>query len=265
MKNEKLKSSSQLTEELQSFRSKWKGGFGATRPAMAGDPKYGQVFDACIKPYVHTETTILEIGCGRGVWTRQMEALHPKKIYCFDALSEKHNNFWEPLYSHRLNPQNIEYFHVKDFLCNELEDNTIDYLFSYNVFVHISYSGVSAYLKNLYNKLKSGANCFVQILEMPYDFEFPVTSDRFYFLTEPSLKKTLKVSGFPRNVHGLAAYLKDYDGPAAPPGRHYLYGVKRFCEVLEKNNYEIISFDLLNSLENSSFPAAPVIHFKKGD
>ena len=62
-----------------------------------------------------------------------------------------------------LKSDKIKYIQIDDFSCDELEKESITYLFSYDVFCHISYSGTEEYLKNLYPKLKKGAECFIMI------------------------------------------------------------------------------------------------------
>ena len=71
-----------LAEEIASFEGLWKGGY------YEGDPldplsrstfgNYGYVsvlyatYLACIKPYITAETRALELGPGRGAWTKTM-------------------------------------------------------------------------------------------------------------------------------------------------------------------------------------------------
>ena len=74
--------SDKLKKELASFEGVWRGGY------YEGDPLeplsrsgYGQIgyisvvratYLRCIKPYVNSETVAIEIGAGRGAWTRSM-------------------------------------------------------------------------------------------------------------------------------------------------------------------------------------------------
>jgi 16S rRNA A1518/A1519 N6-dimethyltransferase RsmA/KsgA/DIM1 with predicted DNA glycosylase/AP lyase activity len=77
----------------------------------------------CIKPYINNHTVSLEIGPGRGAWTKAL--LPSKEIYVLDALPEEHNRFFEYLEY----PKNVRYFQVKDFDCEILPDNYFNYMF----------------------------------------------------------------------------------------------------------------------------------------
>jgi len=48
----------------------------------------------------------------------------------------------------------MKYFQVTDFNLNFILSDFLDYVFSYDVFFHISYSGQEKYLENLYKKCK---------------------------------------------------------------------------------------------------------------
>lgn len=63
-----------------SFKALWRGGYYEGDPLdPVGPSSYGQfgyvsglylTYLVCIKPYVGPNTTVLEIGPGRGAWTR---------------------------------------------------------------------------------------------------------------------------------------------------------------------------------------------------
>ena len=122
-----------------------------------------EIFNKCIIPYINKETNILEIGPGRGAWTLKMTELNPKSITCFDIFSAEHNSFWELLGLKK--KSFISYYQVEDNKCKELQNDSIDYLFSYDVFCHIPYSKCEEYLQNLYNKLKKDAVCVIMIAD----------------------------------------------------------------------------------------------------
>lgn len=237
-----MKSEKELKKELDGFIDFWHGGTSRAKMGWKKSVKKAifedleAIVDICITPFVTEDTDVLEIGADGGFWTQKMT--HAKSLYCFDSLSAKHNGFWNRV----AKKDKIKYFQVQDFLCNDLEDDSIDYLFSYDVFCHISYSGTDAYLENLWPKLRHGANCFIMIAD----------ADKYYY--EPGRKKLMTHAGF----ENFDEFAKDYDGTSSN-GRWYFYGTELFCESLSKYGYELVSKDVAVEADKLS----PIIHFKK--
>lgn len=160
-----------LGKELASFQTLWEGGYYEGDPSdpLCRFPSYGVLnwmsshhatYLRCIKPYIRKDTVALEIGPGRGCWTKTM--LPAKEIYALDALPAEHNGF----YSYLGHPPHVKYFQVDDFACEMLPENHFDYMFSFGCLCHVSFEGITAYAQNLYSKLKSGANCFWMVATM---------------------------------------------------------------------------------------------------
>ena len=157
-----------LTQHFASFESVWQGGFFAGDPL---DPKgslhglfsylpvpYAIVL-ACIRPYVGADTVALEIGPGRGAYTR---ALTPaREVWCVDALSAEHNEFWE--YVGR--QPNVHYLHVSDFSLADVPDGAVDYVFSYDALCHVPFAGIEAYAESMHAKLRPGAQCLWMVAD----------------------------------------------------------------------------------------------------
>jgi len=157
-----------LVNEIESFQTLWKGGFYAGEPS---NPVFGLfglnsflgvshvVYLMCIKPYIDNTTSVIEIGCGRGAWTKLM--LGAQKITCLDALTAQHNGFYEYIGKH----PHIEYHKVNDFSMREVPENSINFVFSYDALCHVSLEGISEYAKNMYNKITQETNCFWMVAD----------------------------------------------------------------------------------------------------
>ena len=197
-----------------------------------------EIFNKCIIPYINKETNVLEIGPGRGAWTLKMTELKPKSIICFDIFSAEHNSFWELLGLKK--KSFISYYQVEDNKCKELQNDSIDYLFSYDVFCHIPYSKCEEYLQNLYNKLKKDAVCVIMIAD--------------YDKSIKNSQPIARVRGHKYN--SLQEEINDIDGPFYN-GRFYYYGIDKFCKLLEKYNYTLITKDIDLDKQN------PICIFKK--
>lgn len=220
-----------LKKEIDLFSTVWKGGFFND---INKDPrKLYKIKEEVIDNFLKENMSVLEIGCGRGAWTKNM--LKAKHIYTLDALSAEHNGFWEYVGSE--NKDKITYNKVYDFKCADIPDNSIDFLFSYDVFCHISYSGMKEYMKNLYPKLKKGAKCFVMVAD--YDkYKKSGLWDKYI----NAWNKEKEMLGY----NSLESMISDFDGDNVKNNRvrWFWYGNDRFCDVLRENNYQIIEKDM---------------------
>jgi len=258
--------SQKSSAEIDSFRGLWKGGYYEGDPFDPfGSSSYGisgyisvlyATYLTCIRPYVNSSTIALEIGPGRGAWTKTF--LQAREVWCLDVLSAQHNRFWEYVGDAR----NVKYVQVSDLSCSILPDYHFDYLFSFGTFVHLSFKSVSEYMGNLYPKLKAGANCFVMVADYEkYARAMDNTRDALRvldaFIMGKSLPgKILKVwlKRRQRAVKSIRNFDKD-DDPF--PGRFYHSGIDRTCEMLERAGYRVLLSDV------GVVPRDPIVHFTK--
>ena len=233
-----------LRNEIESFYSLWKGGTTLSKygweaclePRLENGVNLEKIEEICILPYINNESVVLEIGTNGGAWLKRM--MKAKKLIGTDVLGPEHTGFFNNVPK----SDKIKYIQVDDFSCDELEKDSITYLFSYDVFCHISYSGTEEYLKNLYPKLKKGSECFIMI------------ADPDKYIDQNGQYKLMTSAGFV----DWGLFVDDYDGdPVA--GRWYFYGIDRFCALLNKYHYKIISKDVIGEYDTRS----PIVHFKK--
>ena len=217
---------SKLIQEIKLGQNLWKGGFFTD----INEDIYFKVKQLCI--HDSKNKTVLEIGPGRGAWTKLM--LDAKQIYCLDILSDEHNKFWEYIGDKFKNK--IQYIHVNDFKCDKIQDNSIDFLFSFGVFCHISFTGQKEYMTNLYPKLKKGARCYIMVAD---------------------LKKYLTYDNNPNpHPYSYGSELNSYDGEPSP-GRWYWVSASRFSELLRQIGYTVICEDVDIVVRD------PVVYFTK--
>ena len=256
--------STRLTAELESFKTLWKSGYFEGDPLNPiGRSNYGQMsymsvlhatYLRCIKPYINARTISLEIGPGRGAWTKTM--LQSKEVHALDALPEEHNGFYEYI-GH---PRNVFYHQVQDFDCKILPNNHFTYMFSFGCLCHVSFEGITKYAVSTFPKLTSGSNCFWMVADYDKYNRAVLNLDslsywnillqrRRYFALKWLCNYLIS-----RNKPHLLNLVED-DVPT--PGRWYNAGVDRTCSMLKEVGYEVVDPDVGVNFRD------PIIHFLK--
>ena len=186
-----------------------------------GKPYLNIVYQECIKPYITPDINVIEIGPGRGTWTKCM--LSANEIHTLDV-AEATPGFWANV---KTDAYKVKYNVVRDFSCSELPNNYFDYMFSFGCLCHVSFDGVTEYAKNVFNKLKPGANCFWMIAD-----EEKFSKDTGNTVNFPSKFNNSRVGFYKQNIPETCSMLKDV-------------------------GYEIVAEDLDIIFRD------PIIHFKK--
>lgn len=118
-------------------------------------PPLNYVREHFIIPYVTSNSTIVEIGPGGGRWTRYM--LNAKQIYAVDyhpeLLDELKTNF---------DLSNIAYIKNNGDNFPGIPVESVDFLFSFGVFVHLDLDIINRYLQNIKPLLKNSSNAVIQ-------------------------------------------------------------------------------------------------------
>jgi ubiquinone/menaquinone biosynthesis C-methylase UbiE len=100
--------------------------------------------------YIKENSMILEVGPGAGRWTK---ILYPySKTLILADVSEKCLEICEKSFK---GSTNIQYYLVNDRL-SKIKENSIDFIWSYDVFVHINPSDIKKYIEDFSHILKPG-------------------------------------------------------------------------------------------------------------
>ena len=226
-----------LEREIKSFQKVWDGGY-----KTGYSKKRNQIgLEDYIKNNLSGQT-LLEIRSGGGQWSKFIsENTAFTKIYCIDVLSEQHNQFWN--YVGEANKDKITYTQVEDFSLSFLEDNSIDYVFSYDVFCHISYSGLEQYLESLYKKCKVGAKLLIMYAD-PKKYLNSEPENKYHVIKYlPNKKFSYKISK--RSL--IKDALKDMDGEPSSPEfepRWFWIGIENFVKICKNKGFQIEIDDL---------------------
>jgi len=226
-----------LQSEIKSFQKIWKGGY-KTGYSLKRNQKG-------LENYLAKNLrgqTLIEIGCGGGQWSKFIYDLEIfSKIYCIDVLSEEHNQFWSFLGNS--SKKVIEYVHVNNFQLDFLEDNSLDYVFSYDVFCHISYSGLDAYLEALFKKCKKGAKLLIMYADPKKYLESEPENRNHVIKYLPYKKIMYKFS----NKMLIDDALKDKNGKPSDPDyepRWFWIGKKDFINLCDEKGFKILAEDI---------------------
>lgn len=258
--------SERLSAELGSFQSIWQGGYFEGDPldpmTQSGISRLGYmntlhvVYLACIKPYVTSETVALEIGPGRGAWTKAL--LPAREVWAVDALPAEHNGFYEYL-GH---PEHVRYVQAHDFALGDLPDDHFTYLFSYGALCHVSFEGITEYARSTFTKLASGAHGFWMVADYEKANRAADAVDQVspWRRLLPERRRYAPARALLRGIERTldAPQRMPPDTDDVPrPGRWYDAGTERTCSLLEDVGYRVLDPDMGVNYRD------PVIHFVK--
>jgi hypothetical protein len=124
-----------------------------------GDPDIVEplkfVRDRFVLPYVNAQHRAVEVGPGGGRWTRYL--LGFKQVYVIDY----HSELLQEVQKHFRRP-NVTFIQNNGSDFPGIREHSIDYLFSFGVFVHLESDLIESYLNNMQSVLKPGANAILQ-------------------------------------------------------------------------------------------------------
>lgn len=108
-----------------------------------------------IKPNISKESTVLEIAPGRGRWTEFL--LDSKKLILVDL----NDRCIQSCKKRFLRFKNIEYFTNNGKRLSFIKDNSIDFIFSYDSFVHMEREVIDSYFREFHRILKKHGKAII--------------------------------------------------------------------------------------------------------
>jgi hypothetical protein len=258
------------------FSETWQSGYyeGDPLDAMA-ESTYGvygynsslhTIYLACIRPYVGPKTVALEIGPGRGAWSKAILSRNCARLYAVDAAPAEHTHFWDYVGQ----DQRVTYLVARDFELDDVPDASIDFFFSFGVFCHLRPEMCESYIRSLARKMKSGANGFLMCADFDKYNECQNNADR------SSLKRffdhqTRKVWMPARLAYSTTWHLfrpkmdlepvsKDREknlANSAGQTSWYHWGVENACRTLVSAGFEVVEQDI------DAISRDPITHFRK--
>jgi phospholipid N-methyltransferase len=228
----------------------WPGGYYEGDPLdPMGESTYGTlgyvsvlhaIYLTCIKPHVTSETRVVEIGPGRGAWTRTM--LPASEIVAIDAVPADANGFWEYVGCH----EHVRYLVDGVFDDAELPDGHFDYLFSFGCLCHLPPAKIDDYLERLAPKLRAGAKGFLMYADYAKANAARAGWKRLTVARALRGRRALPARVALRLTGGdrphYPVYQESDDVPR--PGRWYDLGQERMRDLLERHGYTVITPDV---------------------
>lgn len=126
------------------------------KPRVPFYPELYRLIESYIRPHVNSNSVVLEIGPGGGRFTRYL--LGAKEIILVDIVPD----FFE--YIKRRFPQQAGKMRFYEPKAHELEgiaSDSIDYMMTFDAFVHIEPEGIREYLEHIARVLKPGATAVI--------------------------------------------------------------------------------------------------------
>ncbi len=251
------------------FENAWKGGYfeGVPLDPMASS-SYGvygynsilyTIYSACIRPYITSETVVLEIGPGRGAWSKTFLHRNCRKLYAVDVVDPLHTGFWEYVGK----DAHAEYIVANDLSLPGVPNDSINFFFSFGVFCHLKPEICEEYLLSMHRTMKSGSRGFLMIADFDKYEQCRAAAGRlsigrFFAEQKPKVWTASKLSywlawRFFREKMDIMPVSKARDGN---PG-WYHWGLARACEALTRVGFAIVEPDV------EVCPRDPVIHFTR--
>jgi ubiquinone/menaquinone biosynthesis C-methylase UbiE len=107
--------------------------------------------EICLKPFYNLDHVCLELGSGNGWWTMKYLALNFKHVIALDVIPKPSK------FDHR----KITYVELPDrnFDCFGVVDESVDFVFGFGLFPHLTLAAIQQYLYAIYRVCKIGAQC----------------------------------------------------------------------------------------------------------
>ncbi|MGC9224810.1 MAG: class I SAM-dependent methyltransferase [Terracidiphilus sp.] len=261
---------------LQEFTRGWAGGYyeGSPLDPMASSTYgiYGYnsilytIYLSCIRPYVTPDTVALEVGPGRGAWSKAILHRNCRKLYAVDVVDAEQTGFWRYIG----NDSPAEYIVAQDLQLPGVPDNAIDFFFCFGVFCHLKPEMCEEYLFSIHRKMKRGGRGFLMIADFDKYEKCRAEAERlslgrFFAAQRRRVWLPAKLGyelawRFFRNKMDLEPVSKSREmnlWNADGNFGWYHWGIERACKAMTRSGFEIVEADA------AVCPRDPVIHFKK--
>lgn len=122
-------------------------------------PSLAMIKNNFIDPYVTDQTVVLEIGCGGGRWTKFFGNAH--QVYALDAFDEMLQETKTSYYRANGGNNNLILIRTNGTDIPTVDEYSVDYIFTFDVFVHLDIEVIEQYLISAKKVLKDTGTMFI--------------------------------------------------------------------------------------------------------
>ncbi|MGD1062628.1 MAG: class I SAM-dependent methyltransferase [Terracidiphilus sp.] len=261
---------------LQGFKRAFRGGYFEGDPLDPMAPStygvYGYnsvlytIYSACIRPYITSDTVVLEVGPGRGAWSKTFLRRNCRKLYAIEVADAEHTHFWDYIGEDR----RVEYIVVDDLSLPGVPDDAIDFFFSFGVFCHLRPEMCEEYLQSIFRTMKHGSRGFLMIADFDKYESCRAQADllsigRFFMEQDRKVWMPAKLGymlpwRFFRGKMDIEPVSKSSEKNLWTDDGNfgwYHWGTERACEAMTRRGFQIVEPDV------EACQRDPVIHFRK--
>jgi len=128
-----------------------------TRFFNIGNKDFYNIVNKYIKPYIVSKATVLEIGPGGGGWTNYL--LWADRLILVDINDEFFSYLSKTFLEHK---KKFIFYTTKGYELTGIESESVDFVFSFSVFVHIEVKGILQYMHEIARVLKNNSVATIQ-------------------------------------------------------------------------------------------------------
>jgi SAM-dependent methyltransferase len=156
-----------------------------------------------LRPYVTKDGTVLEIGPGGGRWTQFL--MDAREV----VLVELNSEFF-PYLQERFGNRNTKLrpYQTSGFELEGIESGSIDFVFSFGTFVHISPDGIDQYLGEIRRVLRPGGTATIQYADRSKKFFANAAVEGYHGFSDmdgPKMESLLHKHAFEIVAHDRSA------------------------------------------------------------
>ncbi|PYM90302.1 MAG: hypothetical protein DME04_23150 [Candidatus Rokuibacteriota bacterium] len=119
------------------------------------------IFTRFCSPYLENHAVVLEIGPGGGKYSAML-APKCRELYCADVAEEMLKRTAERLKEHG----HVAFVKVDGFDLHQFEKDFFDFVFSFDVFVHLDIEDIFCYLREIWRVLKPGCVSVIHLASL---------------------------------------------------------------------------------------------------